>query len=56
MSLLCYTLFTKKLFLDNKIKYYVFFNVLKSYKNEEHTYKDRTTNVHNIVLKNAPDK
>ncbi len=56
MSLLCDALFIKKIFLDNEIKKYVFIFLKKGHKNEEHSYKDRYTNVHNIFFMNAPDK
>jgi hypothetical protein len=32
------------------------FYFLKSYKNEEHSYKNRTANAHHIFFMNAPDK
>ncbi len=46
MSLWCDTLFIQKIFLDNEIKSYVFIFKI-SHKNEEHSYKDATTNFHN---------
>ena len=55
MSLYAMHYLSQILLLDNEIKN-IFIFLKKVIKIEEHLYKNRTTNAHNIFLMNVPDQ